>query len=114
MFHRYTITGEGASPGYFRLVEDPAGAWVTWAEVEAHSPKASPVLSDLAPLRALIADKVRFWETYRMQPPRSFNASDDPKPQRWIDAENRLMTCFIRDLHELDQLLASLGTGSQK
>lgn len=34
-FHRYTITGEGASPGYFRLVEDPAGAWVTWAEVEA-------------------------------------------------------------------------------
>lgn len=34
-FHRYTITSEGASRGYFRLVEDPAGAWVTWAEVEA-------------------------------------------------------------------------------
>ena len=34
-FHRYTITGEGASCGYFRLVEDPDGAWVTWAEVEA-------------------------------------------------------------------------------
>lgn len=33
--HRYTITSEGASPGYFRLVEDPKGAWVTWAEVEA-------------------------------------------------------------------------------
>jgi hypothetical protein len=34
-FHRYTITSEGASKGYFRLVEDPEGAWVTWAEVEA-------------------------------------------------------------------------------
>lgn len=32
---RYTITGEGASKGYFRLVEDKHGAWVTWAEVEA-------------------------------------------------------------------------------
>ena len=34
--HRYTITGEGASPGYFRLVEDAKGAWVAWAEVKAH------------------------------------------------------------------------------
>jgi len=33
--HRYTITSEGASLGYFRLVEDANGAWVTWAEVEA-------------------------------------------------------------------------------
>lgn len=32
-FHRYTITSEGASKGYFRLVEDPEGAWVTFAEV---------------------------------------------------------------------------------
>ena len=32
-FHRYTITSEGASPGYFRLVEDNSGAWIAWAEV---------------------------------------------------------------------------------
>lgn len=31
--HRYTITSEGASPGYFRLVEDPDGCWVQWPEV---------------------------------------------------------------------------------
>ena len=33
--HRYTITGEGASPGYFRLVEDSQGAWMQSAEVLA-------------------------------------------------------------------------------
>lgn len=33
--HRYTITSEGASLGYFRLVEDLAGAWVAWPELEA-------------------------------------------------------------------------------
>lgn len=44
-FHRYTITSEGASLGYFRLVEDPAGAWVTFAEVEAAlKPGAAPVV----------------------------------------------------------------------
>jgi hypothetical protein len=32
--HRYTITGDNATFGYFRLVEDKQGAWVTWAEVE--------------------------------------------------------------------------------
>lgn len=32
---RYTITSEGASLGYFRLVEDPSGAWCQYAEVEA-------------------------------------------------------------------------------
>jgi hypothetical protein len=32
--HRYTITSEGASLGYFRLVEDPEGAWLQWPEVE--------------------------------------------------------------------------------
>lgn len=47
--HRYTITSEGASRGYFRLVEDPEGAWVTWAEVEAAlassvSPTQEPLL----------------------------------------------------------------------
>lgn len=31
--HRYTITSEGAPPGYFRLVEDPDGCWVQWPEV---------------------------------------------------------------------------------
>ncbi len=46
-FHRYTITSEGASLGYFRLVEDPAGVWVTWAEVVAallprEAPSARP------------------------------------------------------------------------
>ena len=42
-FHRYTITSEGASKGYFRLVEDPDGAWVTWAEVEANLLPTEPV-----------------------------------------------------------------------
>jgi hypothetical protein len=41
--HRYTITSEGASRGYFRLVEDPSGAWVTWAEVEALLRDAAPI-----------------------------------------------------------------------
>jgi hypothetical protein len=35
-FTRYTITSEGASKGYFRLVEDPEGAWMTSAEVDAY------------------------------------------------------------------------------
>lgn len=52
-FHRYTITAEGASNGYFRLVEDSQGAWVTWAEVEAylkrsaHGPVAPPITEDV-------------------------------------------------------------------
>lgn len=33
--HRYTITSEGASPGYFRLVEDNKGVWVQYAELTA-------------------------------------------------------------------------------
>lgn len=33
--HRYTVTGEGTTRGYFRLVEDAEGAWLTFAEVEA-------------------------------------------------------------------------------
>jgi hypothetical protein len=33
--HRYTITSKGASLGYFRLVEDPQGAWVAWPEIDA-------------------------------------------------------------------------------
>ena len=32
---RYTITGEGASPRCFRLVEDKHGAWMQTAEVDA-------------------------------------------------------------------------------
>jgi hypothetical protein len=32
---RYTITGEGASPGCFRLVEDRKGAWMQAAGVDA-------------------------------------------------------------------------------
>lgn len=33
--HRYTVTSEAASPGYFRLVEDAHGVWVQWAEVQS-------------------------------------------------------------------------------
>ncbi len=33
--HRYTITGEGASKGYYRLVEDAEGAWMQAAEVKS-------------------------------------------------------------------------------
>src|SRR5690242_1670774 len=60
--HRYTITSEGASLGDFRLVEDPEGAWVTWAEVDAASREASeaipassaPVLREQEPPRCSI------------------------------------------------------------
>lgn len=33
---RYTITGDGASPGCFRLVEDKHGAWMQSAEVDVN------------------------------------------------------------------------------
>ena len=40
------------------------------------------------------------WNRYRQQPTRSFNG-DDEKPQRWIDAENRLMDAMLLDLTAL-------------
>ena len=56
-FHRYTITSEGASKGYFRLVEDSEGAWVTWAEVAA-SRSSAPTEAPWRPIETAPKDRL--------------------------------------------------------
>lgn len=65
--HRYTITSEGTSKGYFRLVEDPEGAWVVWAEVEAvvkqHADTLEAALTNVRGRLAQIEQEMRGWTT---------------------------------------------------
>ena len=65
-------------------------------------------------LREAVKEKAKFWDCYRQQPIRSFNADEPDKPQRWIDAENNLMTAWIRDLKELSSLLTDRSEEAEK